>query len=137
MNIQYLSAVDTITVEHLQGGFFDGWPNPPTPAAHLRILQGSDAVVLAFDGDEQRVAGFITAITDGVSAAYIPHLEVLRAYRGQGIGSELVRRMLERLNQLYMIDLICDADVQPFYQRLGMQPYSGMIRRNHQRQACD
>jgi hypothetical protein len=34
-----------------------------------------------------------------------------------------------------MIDLICDADVQPFYARLGMQPYTGMILRNYDRQS--
>ena len=41
-------------------------------------------------------------------------------HQGQGIGSELVRRMLDTLKAIYMIDLICDPDVQPFYERLGM-----------------
>jgi ribosomal protein S18 acetylase RimI-like enzyme len=83
------------------------------------------------------VVGFITAISDGVSAAYIPHLEVLPAYQGRGIGSELVRRMLARLRGLYMIDLTCDPDVQPFYARLGMRPSTGMLVRNYDRQACE
>jgi hypothetical protein len=39
------------------------------------------------------------------------------------------------LSDIYMIDLICDADVQSFYQRLGMTPYTGMIKRNYDRQA--
>ena len=34
-----------------------------------------------------------------------------------------------------MIDLICDADVQPFYERLGMTRYSAMIIRNYDRQS--
>ena len=36
---------------------------------------------------------------------------------------------------LYMIDLICDTDVRPFYARLGMQPYTSMILRNYDRQS--
>jgi GNAT superfamily N-acetyltransferase len=132
--ISYTDSIQGIAAEHLHG-FFVGWPSPPAPAAHLRILAGSAAVVLARDDATSRVIGFITAISDGVSCAYIPHLEVLPAYQGQGIGSELVRRMLARLRHLYMIDLICDTDVQPFYERLGMRPFTGMILRNYDRQA--
>jgi ribosomal protein S18 acetylase RimI-like enzyme len=132
MPITYTDTLDHLTADHLRG-FFVGWPTPPTPETHLRLLHGSDHVVLARDG--QQVIGYITAITDGVLAAYIPHLEVLPAYQGQGIGSELVRRMLDKLRDLYMIDLICDTDVQPFYGRLGMRPYTGMIYRNYSRQA--
>jgi hypothetical protein len=34
----------------------------------------------------------------------------------------------------YMIDLICDADLQAFYESLGMQSANGMIIRNYQHQ---
>jgi ribosomal protein S18 acetylase RimI-like enzyme len=131
--ITYTDSLVSITPEHLRGGFFAGWLHAPSPETHLRVLQGSDRIVLAQDGEN--VVGYITAVTDGVLAAYIPHLEVLQAYQGQGIGSELVRRMQVALSDIYMIDLICDADVQSFYQRLGMTPYTGMIKRNYDRQA--
>ncbi len=133
--ITYTESLDGITTEQLSGPFFVGWPSPPAPAAHLRILQGSSAVVLA-RADDGAVIGFITAISDGVSAAYIPHLEVTPSYQGQGIGSELVRRMQARLSHVYMVDLLCDEDVQPFYERLGMHPYTGMLLRNYDRQDC-
>ena len=133
--ITYTDSLDGITADHLRGGFFAGWGNPPTPETHLRMLHGSDHVVLALDVEGGQVVGYITAITDGVLAAYIPHLEVLAAYRGQGIGSELVRRMLDGAGAHYMIDLMCDPDVQPFYERFGMMRYSGMITRNYNRQS--
>ena len=132
--ISYIDTIAGIAAEHLHG-FFVGWPNPPAPATHLRILANSYAILLACDDATGHIVGFITAISDGVSCAYIPHLEVLPAYQGRGIGSELVRRMLERLRHIYMIDLICDTDVQPFYAGLGMQPYTGMILRNYDRQS--
>lgn len=134
--LTYLDSTEAITAEQLQG-FFEGWPHPPSPEALLRILNGSAEIVLAFDAQEQRVVGYITAISDGVSCAYIPHLEVLAARHGQGIGTELVRRMLDKLRHLYMIDLMCDPEVQPFYARLGLQPSRGMVVRNFDRQQCD
>lgn len=131
--IIYMDSLDSITPDNLRG-FFVGWPNPPAPDTHLRLLQGSFAVVLALN-EGGAVVGFITAMSDGVSAAYIPHLEVLPEYQHQGIGSQLVQLMLEKLRHLYMIDLTCDPDLQPFYAQFGMQPYSAMILRNYKRQA--
>jgi ribosomal protein S18 acetylase RimI-like enzyme len=131
--IAYTHSLEGITADHLCGGFFEGWSNPPTQETHLSILQGSSAIVLAMDNTQ--VVGFITAVSDGVSAAYIPHLEVLAAYRGQGIGSELVQRILDKLRHLYMVDLVCDSDVRPFYQHLGLRPYTAMILRNYEAQS--
>ncbi|MBN1873740.1 MAG: GNAT family N-acetyltransferase [Anaerolineae bacterium] len=132
--MEYLNSTEGITPDHLHG-FFVNWPNPPTPGTHLRLLRNSDVVVLAVDTSTGQVVGFITAITDGVLAAYIPFLEVLPAYQHQGIGQTLVRRMLERLQDLYMIDLLCDADVQSFYEQFGMYPAGGMCLRNYARQS--
>jgi len=133
--ISYTVSVTGITVEQL-GGFFVGWPDPPSPETHLRLLVNSDHFVLALDDTIGRVVGFVTAVSDGVLAAYIPLLEVLPAYQGQGIGSELVRRLLEKLRGLYAIDLICDPELQPFYERFGMKPYTGMILRNYEGQSA-
>jgi ribosomal protein S18 acetylase RimI-like enzyme len=111
-------------------GFFVGWPSPPSHSKHLEILQGSSHVILA--KDEDGVIGFITAISDGVLAAYIPLLEVLPEYQGRGIGSELLRRMLKELDHLYMIDLCCDDSMRGFYERHGLKPVIGMIKRNYE-----
>jgi ribosomal protein S18 acetylase RimI-like enzyme len=134
MSIRYQHNLEDVTIEQLHG-FFVGWPNPPTPATHWRLLQGSQHLVLARDEATGQIVGFITALSDGVLSAYIPHLEVLPAYQGRGIGSALVRQMLEQLRDLYMVDLICDPALQPFYERLGMRPWSGMILRNYDRQS--
>lgn len=126
--ITYIDSISGIKAEQLQG-FFEGWASPPSPNEHLKILRGSSEIVLALD--EGRVIGFITAISDEVLSAYIPFLEILPDYRGRGIGSELVRRMLDKLRKLYMIDLLCDPDVFPFYEKLGMRPATGAMVRNY------
>jgi ribosomal protein S18 acetylase RimI-like enzyme len=134
--ITYQADLEGVAPALLEG-FFVGWPNPPAPEAHLRLLAGSQHILLARDESGGQVVGFITAISDGVLTAFIPLLEVLPAYQGRGIGQELMRRMLERLRHLYAIDLLCDADLQPFYARLGMRPASGMLLRNYDRQSAE
>lgn len=131
--ITYTESLDGVTADRL-GGFFQGWRRVPSPEQHLAILGGSDHVVLAVDADTGRVVGFITVLTDHVQAAFVPLLEVLPEYRGQGLGSELVRRVLARFAHLPALDLTCDPELQGFYQRLGMQPSVGMIVRHYQ--AC-
>jgi ribosomal protein S18 acetylase RimI-like enzyme len=116
--IGFVESADDVREEHL-AGFFEGWPVPLAPARHLDLLRRSDHVVLGRLGSG-RVVGFVTAHSDGMLSAYIPLLEVLPAYRGQGVGTELVRRLLGRLSGLYMVDVSCDAELEPFYRRFGM-----------------
>jgi ribosomal protein S18 acetylase RimI-like enzyme len=132
--IRYVDSADGVAEEQLDG-FFVGWPNPPSAHTHLRILRGSDVVVLAIDEAESRVVGFVTVVTDGVLSAYIPLLEVLPEYQRRGIGGELVRRVMEKLGELYMVDLLCDESMDAFYSRFGMKPAHAMAVRRYERQS--
>jgi GNAT superfamily N-acetyltransferase len=133
--IEFCDHVNDLRPEQLQG-FFEGWPNPPAPEVLLRILEAGAYVEVARVGPQGQLVGYICAISDGISCAYIPYLEVLPSFRGQGIASELVRRLLRRLEGFYMVDLVCDEELRPFYERLGFHPHSAMIRRNYARQSC-
>lgn len=92
-------------------------------------------MVLAMDDNTTQVVGFITAISDGILSAYIPLLEVLPEYKNNGIGKELVKQMLKELDNIYMIDLCCDDDLVPFYEKFGMMKGNSMLFRNYQRQS--
>ncbi|MDJ0959479.1 MAG: GNAT family N-acetyltransferase [Acidimicrobiia bacterium] len=133
--IEYRTNVDGITPDQLEGPFFVGWPNPPSPATHLRVLDGSAHVVVAVDESNQQVVGFINAITDGVFMAFIPLLEVVPEYQGRGIGSELVRRLLELLDGFYTVDAMTDPELQPFYRHLGLEAAHGVALRDYERQS--
>lgn len=127
--LTFTTSLDGINQAALTGGFFDGWASPPSLEEHLALLHGSSHVALALDGD--RVVGFGNALSDGILSAYIALLEVLPPYRRQGTGSNLVRMLLEEVEQLYMVDVICDDDVVPFYEALGFQRAGGAVRRNY------
>lgn len=128
--IEYRESLAGISAQQV-GGFFVGWSSPPSRETFFRILNGSHAFIIAVDAETGCVAGFVNAISDGILSAYIPLLEVLPAYQGRGIGSELTSRLTARLKGLYMLDVVCDSHLEGFYRRAGFSPALGMIRRNY------
>lgn len=130
----YKNSLDGISSDMLNGFFVD-WPNPPNPQTHLKLLKHSNKVVIALDDNTNQVVGFITAISDGVLSAYIPFLEVLPDYKNKGIGKELVKQMLKELDDIYMVDLCCEDDLVPYYEKFGMIKVNGMVVRNYEMQS--
>lgn len=130
----YKNSTGDISSDMLEGFFVD-WPNRPNSQTHLRLLNNSSKVIIAIDDNRNQVVGFITAISDGVLSAYIPFLEVLPEYKNKGIGKELVSRMLKELADIYMIDLCCDDDLVPYYDKFGMTKTNGMVFRNYKMQS--
>ncbi len=133
--ILYRPYDDSLSSENLSG-FFVGWPDPPSPETLLQILQGSTFAELAVDDTTGSVVGFVTAVSDRILSAYIPLLEVQPDFQGQGIGSTLLRRILKRCEGLYMVDAMCDPDLQSFYSSAcGMQPSTGVMLRRREYQS--
>ena len=83
----------------------------------------------------KKLVGYITAISDNVLSAYIPFLEVGEKYQKQGIGHILVEIMLKQLENLYMIDIVCDKDLAGFYEKAGFRSWHAMIKRNYVNQS--
>lgn len=131
MGICYQESSEGVTAEHLKGGFCVGWRKPRTPAEHLTILQNSSYVMLARDESTQQVVGFVTVLTDDIQAAFVSLLEVLPDFQGRGVGSTLMKRVIDRFGHLPALDLTCRPELQTFYARFGMQPSVGAIRRNY------
>jgi GNAT superfamily N-acetyltransferase len=114
--------------EDMLHGLFVGWPR--RPSAGQPVLRGSYRSVVAIDDADDRVVGFVNMLSDGVLTAFIPWLEVLPGYQGQGIGGELMRRILEGTERFYSVDLVCDEALVPYYTRLGMHIASSALLRH-------
>jgi ribosomal protein S18 acetylase RimI-like enzyme len=95
-----------------------------------RAIEGSARVVGLYRGSEQ--AGFARAVSDGATVAYLADVYVLRQYRGLGLGSKLVREIVEGSfgNVCWLLHT---ADAQELYVRFGFaegrQKHSLMERR--------
>jgi len=129
--IVFLDSADGLVPSQLDG-LFAGWRRPVSAADALRVLRASQVVIVAVDRVANAVAGFVTALSDGVLCAHITFLEVRPEYRRRGIGRTLVRRLLNQLEGLYAIDAVCDPDLIPFYEACGMRAAVAVMRRHYE-----
>jgi len=63
------------------------------PDRFRRMMEGADRTVVALDGD--RIVGFARALFDDASNGYISMVAVVSDRQGQGIGRDLVKRLLD------------------------------------------
>ena len=133
-NIAYSTKKEDINDLETKG-FFEGWGEKPSEEVLRASIKNADYAVLAIDTSQNKLVGYITALTDGVLSAYIPFLEVEKSYQKQKIGTTLVKKMLEQLNHLYMIDLVCDKELAGFYCEAGFESWHAMTVRNYSNQS--
>jgi len=119
-----LESVDDADLE----GFLSHWDFTPPAGTLLRMLKGSSVVILAREPDSSRICGYVAALTDQISCAYISAIEVRPEYRKRGIGRALLNRMIERLS-VYGTYLSCSPAMIPFYESAGFKQVAGMSKR--------
>lgn len=87
--------------------------------AQLEIaFRNSDLRVFAFDGDELIAAG--RALSDGIWRAAIYDVVVLPEYQGQGIGSQLIRHLVQSA-KVDVIMLYAAPGKENYYARFGFR----------------
>lgn len=126
MSITYKTTLENITPDMISE-FCVGWNKPLSGEELYKVLSNSSFFAAAVDDD--RVVGFINALSDCVRFVFIPMIEVLPEYKGKGIGTKLFNIILEFFEDIGNIDLICDEDMKSFYKRFGMAEYTAMILR--------
>jgi spermidine synthase len=119
-------VIDTPTTEQsrLIAGLYraQGWRqecDDESPQWIRKLVAGSHCFVVALEGEE--IVGMGRAISDGISDAYIQDLTVRSSRRNQGIGSRILRTILERLHAdgLRWIGLIAEPGSSNLYRHAG------------------
>ncbi len=94
-----------------------GWSAARKPAQLMRALNKSHSVVTAWaDG---ALIGLGNAISDQGLVVYYSHLLVAPDYQNQGIGREIMGRLMHRYRGFHQHILVADAKAASFYQRCG------------------
>ncbi|MFE6795890.1 GNAT family N-acetyltransferase [Paenibacillus chitinolyticus] len=98
-------------------------------------MRGSWYVASAYDGG--RLIGTGRVVSDGVMTAFLCGLAVHPDYQKKGIGSELMKRLMQRCitRQLHM-ELFCSDPTIGYYERFGFEVFaSGMKYRKEGRKS--
>ena len=96
----------------------DAFDNGRSPDALRRSFLQSQHVALAREGN--RVVGMARMLSDGVCNAYLVDVWTASSYRRQGIGSAMVRFLIEQVPGQH-VGLQTDQ-AQGFYEALGFRP---------------
>jgi spermidine synthase len=107
-------------LEHIAGFYIHaGWIGKDDDTSFLLpALKGSALVAGAFD-EKGKIIGSARVLSDGCSDAYIQDVVVDPAYRGQGIGSELIRVLTDALLEkgVDWIGLVGEPGTEEFYRK--------------------
>ncbi|MBD8839764.1 MULTISPECIES: GNAT family N-acetyltransferase [Paenibacillus] len=81
--------------------------------------------------DQQRLVGMGRVISDGVITGIICGVGVLPDYQSQGIGTELMKRIVEHCEKNKVIpQLMCTEGLETYYAKLGFEKFTiGMTKR--------
>ena len=71
--------------------------------------------------DDDQLVGFVDSVSNGVTDAYIQDLMIHPDYQGKGLGTDLMKRMIDSLKEkhIYIISVVFEENLKPFYDRFG------------------
>jgi GNAT superfamily N-acetyltransferase len=116
--VVFSESVDDVDWRALKAALAaDDFDNGRTPEEYEASHRGSHAVVFARVG--ATFVGNARILSDGVCNAYLVDVWTAASHRRQGVGSELVRRLLAKVPGQHVY-LFTD-DMQAFYGSLGFE----------------
>lgn len=97
-----------------------GWTNYLERTDILEEAYANSLCVLgAYDSD--RLVGIIRAVGDGQTIVFVQDIIVLPEYQRKGIGTKLLKAVVEKYNDVYQMELLTDNTVKTkaFYRSVG------------------
>lgn len=108
-------------------GLFEAveWSSADYPEDLVQAMRNSHRVVSAWSGD--KLVGIANSISDGFMAAYVPYVAVHPDWQGQGVGRELMQRLLAEYADFPRVALIAYEKAAGFYEHCGMERGDGKL----------
>ncbi len=104
------------------------WADKRSPLDIQLMLDRSQITLGVWD--EDRLIGFSRVITDDLYRALVDDVVVDSAYRGRGIASHMLEKMLRRVEHVEQVMLDCGPELGDFYRRFGFRDkdWSSMVK---------
>ncbi|TCZ79272.1 GNAT family N-acetyltransferase [Paenibacillus albiflavus] len=94
-----------------------------SPEVLHRAIMQSGITMNAYNGDQ--LVGTGRVITDGYINAYLCGVGVQPDYQRQGIGSELINRLVQKCKETNLhVQLFCSEDNMPFYHKFDFKEFA-------------
>jgi len=125
LNFTFLVDPSSDQIKQITGLYRSaGWWGRDMPDNHSlvkQIIKGSHCFMIAKEDD--KIVGMGRAISDRASDSYIQDLTVISSYRGKGIGAEILKRLVSRLESdgIKWIGLIAEGNSDDFYSNFGFK----------------
>lgn len=123
------SQTEEIVALYRAAGWWQSTGTTESDASHIRdLVSGSHCFLIATlapaSNREESIIGMGRSISDGVSDAYIQDVVVALSFRGRGIATEIIRRIVDRLQTdgIGWIGLIAERNTQNLYKPIGFLP---------------
>ena len=118
MTICELTTFDLDTILNLYSGV--GWTNyTDKPEMVKKAYENSLLTLGAYDSNQ--LVGVIRTVGDGFSIVFVQDILVLPEYQRKGIGTQLLRKIMERFSSVYQMELMTDNTPKTisFYKSAG------------------
>ena len=104
-----------------------GWTNY---LERINILEEAYANSLCVLGayDDDRLIGIIRAVGDGQTIVFVQDIVVLPEYQRKGIGTKLLKAIMEKYKYVYQMELLTDntEKTKAFYRSVGFSASDDM-----------
>ena len=87
----------------------------------MQAFANSLCVLGAYEGE--RLIGIVRAVGDGKTVVFVQDLLVLAEYQRKGVGTRLMKALMERFGDVYQMELLADDTeaARAFYSALGFK----------------
>ena len=125
MPTRYISSfTEPINPEELHQLFQQtSWANERSPLDIQLMLDRSQITLGVWD--EDRLIAFARVISDDMYRALIDDVVVDSAYRQRGIASQMLQKLLKRVEHIEQVMLDCGDELSGFYAQFGFAPKGG------------
>ncbi|MFE4120624.1 GNAT family N-acetyltransferase [Priestia sp. YIM B13486] len=127
MKISFSHSIENVEWSRMKEIYHSvGWTNHNEEKIK-KVFQSSNVVAIAYD--EDNIAGFGRALSDGVFNAAIYDVVVNEQYQNKAIGQKVIKNLLAQLDDISCVHLVSTAGNEEFYRKAGFRKMkTGMAR---------